>query len=179
MKKIFALVLGAITAVLFVSCQDKKNTTPDSDSPVLKANYSLTLSVCDAAADQQDVVKTVVNYKDNQGNPRTEEFLEYTEEMTLMSPINYSLPYKDTITITQTLKEDVSLTKDQYDLGLDYSITVNSVDDNDGVFGTKTVEAKSVHYTVRKENMALAFPKEISFEISVDAKGSVAITTTN
>ena len=176
MKKFFALVLGAMAAVLFVSCQDKKNTTPDSGSAVLKATYSLTLSVCDAAVDQQDVVKTVVHYKDNQGNPRTEEFSEFTEDMTLTPLINFPLPYNETITISQTLKEDVSLTKDQYVLGLDYSITVNSVDDNGGVSGTKTLEKKLVHYTVRKENMGAAFPSEISLEISVDAKGSVAIT---
>ena len=174
MKKIFALLLGAMATVLFVSCQEKQDTTQDSDSTVLKATYSITLSVCDDAVDQQEVVKTVVNYKDNQGNPRTEEFLAETEDMTLLPPFDLSLPYNETITIVQTLK-DVSLTKEQYHLGLDYSITVNSVDDKGGVCDTRTLEKKAVHYVVPKENMAAAFPLEIALEISVDAKGAVTI----
>ncbi len=169
MKRLFTLVLGAMATVLFVSCQEKQNTTQ------IKATYSLTLAVFDDAVDQQEVVKTVVKYKDNQGTPRTEEFLAETEEMTLTPLINFSLPYNETITIVQTLK-DVSLTKEKYELGLDYSITVSSVDDNGGIYGTNTLEMKDVHHTVMKENMEAGFPQEIALEISVDAKGVVAIT---
>lgn len=175
MKKLF-VILGAMAAVMFVSCNNKQNTDQSGKTTVLKANYSLTLFVSEAAVDQQDVIKTVVTYHDNQGTAKTEEFLAEYEDMTLKSPINFALPYNETITITQTLKEGVTLTKDKYNVGLCYSFTVNSVDDNDGVYNTKTVEEKDVCIGIRKENMAAAFPEELKFEISVDANGVVSIT---
>ena len=176
MKKVFAFVLGTLmAAALFVSCENKQNPNQDS-KPAVKGTYELHLYVSEQAVDQQEVVKTVVTYPNNQGVSEEAEFSAFSEDLLLVPLLPFDIPHKETVTITQTLIPDVELTKDKYELGLSYSLTVKSVDDDDKVYDAKTLEKKDVHYSVRKENMAGAFPLTISLEISVDASGKVSIS---
>ena len=175
MKKLFALTLGLVAAAMFVSCSEK-DSGKDSKNPAVQCSYEITLSVPDAAVDQQDVIKTVLTTPDNQGNKVPEEFTDAMETLSHELSGIKPLPYSATITISQELKKTgEQLTKDKYFVGLDYSLRVESATADGGVVDAQIISKEDVGGSISKDKIAAAYPKEINIKISVDANGVVTV----
>ena len=176
MKKFFALVLGTVAAAMFVSCTDnsKQNVSQEVNTdPATKGTYKLTLMVSDKAVDQQEIIKTVVTTHTTSGEEKNDEFLAEMEDFSLTPAIDFSLPHEETITVTQTVKEGVSLTKDNYLLGLSYRFDVSSLNDKGGVSHTQKLEVLDVCASTKKDRLDGNYKLVYKFYFSINAAGEI------
>ena len=175
MKKFFALVLGTVAAAMFVSCTDnsKQNVSQDVNTdPATKGTFKLTLMVSDKAVDQQEIIKTVVTTHTTSGEEKNDEFLAEMDELTITPAVDFALPHEETITVTQTLKEGVSLTKDRYLLGLGYRFEVFSMNDKGGVSYSDKLEELDLVAGVSKDNIG-NYKIVYNFSFTINAAGEI------
>ena len=170
MKKFFALVLGTVAAAMFVSCTDnsKQNVSQEvNDGPAVKGTYELTLVVSKDAVDQKDVIKTVVT-----AGGKEYEFTSDMEKFTLKPETEFAIPHEETIVVTQTLKDGVSLTKDNYLLGLVYSLSVSSLNAKGGSAYSDKIE-KDMYSSIKKEKLGGSFKNVYTFSFAINAAGEI------
>ena len=170
MKKFFALVLGTIAAAMFVSCTDnsKQNVSQDVNTdPAVKGTYELTLVVSQNAVDQKDVIKTVVT-----AAGKDYEFTSDMEKFTLKPETEFAIPHEETIIVTQTLKDGVSLTKDNYLLGLVYSLSVSSLNAKGGSAYSDKLE-KDTYSSIKKEKLDGNYRTVYNFSFAINADGEI------
>ena len=172
MKKYLALVLGAVAAVMFVSCSDnsKQDVSQEVNTdPAVKGTYELTLAPSSRATDQKDIIKTVIT-----AGGKEYEFTSDKDKFTLKPETDFAIPHQETITVTQTVKEGVSLTKDNYNMGLGYRFEVKSLNNKGGVAYNQNLEDLDYYASVKKEKLDGNYKVVYNFSFSINAAGEIS-----
>ena len=173
MKKILLTIAAVIScAALFTAC-NKDDNKNNGETKNLKLFYDFYVSIPDAAEDQQDVLAMVMSAPNNQGVNQDVVFSDYIDMLESKNEIK-DLPRTITVSFKQTLREDRPV-KDSYKLGLNYKLTIKTLDDDNLVYDMQE-KANEETFTVSAANLNSMFPKTLTFKVDADKKGKITIT---
>lgn len=173
LMKIATVFCCTMMSTVFMACSE--DNEDEVSVGATQCTYEFTLQLGNNAEDQQNVVKTVVEYPDHKGEMQTKNFA-FVKSWNVKPALPIEgLPVSGTITITETLKEDIDLLqKEAYKVGLAYELKVYSMDSEGGIIGMKSTQ-EDTEITIPSGKLTEYYPQVMTLNFKVDKQGNITI----